>query len=278
MLVHLATGRLHTAMIDRRSMGKPKVLGRCNICGGVGELSDEHMPPKKAYNMATTLHKAMVKSAITGQVRWRVERQQGGASAYVLCEPCNNNTGSWYGTPYVTLAKACAPHATPDNVGQVVEMDVPGISPMRVYKQALAIMCGSCGPGLAMVNPVIRELILNKAVPGAPTGMRLFCYLRANPGGKQTGVAGALGQGGKTLVVAEFSFWPIGWILAFGDSTDEIQALDAFDVTPWAGESYNAKRTVHVRLPCRQTVTHFPLDYRSTEQVLQDRARNLAGR
>jgi hypothetical protein len=31
-------------------MGKRTKNGRCHICGNVGELSFEHVPPEKAFN------------------------------------------------------------------------------------------------------------------------------------------------------------------------------------------------------------------------------------
>ena len=41
-------------------------------------------------------------------MRWRRRVHQGGYHAPVLCGPCNNNTGQWYGTHYADFVASCA--------------------------------------------------------------------------------------------------------------------------------------------------------------------------
>src|SRR5690348_901160 len=86
------------------------MIGQCCICGEKEvKLSFEHVPPRKAYNdhrIFETNIQEMVRGkwdgqAIPAQGKW----VQGGAGRYTLCEWCNNVTGSWYGTPYITWAK-----------------------------------------------------------------------------------------------------------------------------------------------------------------------------
>lgn len=69
--------------------------GKCYICGRIGKLSFEHIPPRKAFNERPVI-KAQFEELvglgpdepITGQI------QQRGRGEYTLCPRCNNNTGS----------------------------------------------------------------------------------------------------------------------------------------------------------------------------------------
>jgi len=80
----------------------PKKFGKCHLCGKVGELSFEHVPPRKAFN-----EKPVVKAKFDevlglgpdAQIKGPV--QQRGMGDYTLCLKCNNDTGSWYGRSFV---------------------------------------------------------------------------------------------------------------------------------------------------------------------------------
>src|SRR4051812_20841859 len=95
-------------MIPRRG-GTVASFGPCCICGVVTKLSFEHVPPRAAYN-DQRVFEADVRALIAG--KWDGQGQpsdgkwvQRGAGRETLCEKCNSDTGSWYGTPYVSWAK-----------------------------------------------------------------------------------------------------------------------------------------------------------------------------
>jgi hypothetical protein len=80
--------------------------GKCHICGNVGPLSWEHVPPEAAYNEHPVVR--ATKEQLLMPEQWDGKRGlqgQRGSGAYSLCEPCNNKTGAWYGTEYVSWAK-----------------------------------------------------------------------------------------------------------------------------------------------------------------------------
>jgi hypothetical protein len=80
-------------------MVKAQRNGKCHVCGKVGKLSYEHVPPASAFNKAaTTVYNALdiIKS---GGLPWEVDDVQGkilqrGIGAYTLCVKCNSFTGS----------------------------------------------------------------------------------------------------------------------------------------------------------------------------------------
>src|SRR5262245_19184544 len=83
--------------------------GLCRLCGSVGKLSLEHVPPRSAFN-ATPVFLRTMEDWLQGDDRQRRGRkEQRGFGAFTLCERCNNNTGSWYGGEYVEWARALGP-------------------------------------------------------------------------------------------------------------------------------------------------------------------------
>lgn len=248
-----------------------EVTGICYICGVYGKLSKEHMPPQKAFNECTVFLRKIKKEQSGAVIRWKSEQRQGGNFEYVLCESCNNRTGHWYGSAYVNFAKICAEHAHPANAEKTVSFQAHGLFPLRILKEAFAIMCASSGPGLIQKNPVLRQLILDTGSRRVPSHLRLLPYLRCHGGGRSSGVAGILNTDtGKNCVVAEFSWWPVGWLLAFDDSTD----VSGYDITSWCQYSYDEEKSPVLALPCHFAVTSYPMDYRNPEQVIRDRRRN----
>jgi hypothetical protein len=251
------------------------INGKCYICGEVSKLSKEHMPPRKAFNDCKVLLAKIDRERTKAEVRWRKEQRQGGNFEFVLCEDCNNKTGSWYGNEYVKFVKVCAKYANSENAGKMVSIQIHGLFPLLVAKEAIAIICASSGPGLSQAHPELRKLILDKYSQGISNCLRLFAYLRCHAGGRSSGVAGILdfdfkNGKSKSRIVAEFSWWPVGWILAFDDNT----TIMATDITRWCNFGYDEQRSVTLELPCHWAVTAYPLDFRNPEQVIKDKEQN----
>jgi hypothetical protein len=83
--------------------------GFCCICGVHGKLSFEHIPPEAAFN-DRRVFEADINSLLNG--KWSPEERieegkykQRGAGRYSLCGKCNSDTGSWYGSAYVGVAR-----------------------------------------------------------------------------------------------------------------------------------------------------------------------------
>ncbi len=230
------------------------------MCGWQGLLSDEHVPPRSAFNDHAILEQRMNTD--------RPRKQQGGHRRPVLCVPCNNKTGSWYGGEYVRFVRQCAEYATPAAVNSKVVVPLGNISPLRVLKQALTIMAASCGDGLTQRNLDIRRLILDKDQCHLPPGIHLCCYLKPHRStGRSTGMTSQLNTLTNELrVSAEFAWWPLGWILSFGPLPPDL----ATDVTHWSQYGFADKPLLEVTLPCQWTFTPYPLDFRSPDEVARD--------
>jgi hypothetical protein len=125
--------------------------------------------------------------------------------------------------------------------------------------------------------PTIRNLILDENACGLPVGLRLFVYLRCNnnPLARSSGIAqtGNI-YTGECKELAEFSFWPLGWILTF-DSKDVPGLLE---ITHWFNYGPNGKSGMSLSIPCRWAASKWPVDFRAPEQIVADQKKNEAYR
>jgi len=90
-------------------MRRKNIKGKCRICGKIGPLTYEHVPPRKAFNSnkALVYYGRKILEQDSKGFPWEISSRlkgkqlQRGIGAYTLCERCNNNTGAWYGNAFV---------------------------------------------------------------------------------------------------------------------------------------------------------------------------------
>lgn len=248
------------------------MIGQCCICGEKEiELSFEHVPPQKAYNdhrIWETNIQELVKGkwdgqAIPEQGKW----VQGGAGRYTLCQRCNNVTGSWYGTPYITWAKQAFERI--ERSDGTLSLAYPyRVYPLRVLKQVTAMFCSACGPKLQERFPEIPKFVLDKERQHLPHGLRVFAYLidpRKSAGNRQSPMSGVM-VGTKQYIFAEIAFAPFGFIL-----TGDVKPIsfDLLDITHLGGSSYHRCETIFMKMPVLQINTWLPGDFRSKEDIMK---------
>jgi len=281
-------------------MGK-KVMGYCRLCGNYKKLSKEHVPPSSAFNSGDYTVESIDQFKSIDVNVWREQKKQGRHFAYVFCEQCNNKTGFWYGSEYKKLAEACAPYAWTANAETIGLISLPEMYPLRVFKQALTIICAmidpkpdnddwgivqspsSSGLGLAKLDmdmskaykylPALRNFVLDKEVSNLPVPVRLYTYLVCGYKGRTADVVRWFNKNtGASLLFSEFSWWPLGWVLVFDGRLEK----DLFDVTEWAQYEYNDVFPVRLNVPCLWVEGRMPLSFESPEQMSLLRAKNQA--
>ncbi len=190
---------------------------------------------------------------------WTAELLQGGAKTVALCERCNNTTGSWYNPAYIRVVEACRALATPENAGRLCELRLD-VHRQRVAKQALTSLVATSQPGVTAYYPHLRRLLLDAEDRSALAPLRLWMFLRANPLARITGIAMRVDFDRRAgYHLAEFSFWPLGWILTFA----EVAIEGALDVSDWTQHGYHDKSDLRVGVPCQWAISpNNPADFR----------------
>lgn len=234
----------------------------CRLCGKRTLLTKEHAPAKKAGNPARALLVMVdyVRSLARGRLSFKADPVQG-ATFKTLCTRCNNNTGSWYNPAYLQFVQHCHPLARQENAGKSCNIDI-AIHPQRVLKQALASVIATCQPGLCARYPMLREFVIGREARGAIAPVRVWLYLRANSGGRTTGLVVRVHSNGRVgQIVAEFSFYPLGWIVTFDDAPVE----GAVEVSKWSEVGFHDKVALKHEVPCQWAYSPFPMDFRPAE-------------
>jgi hypothetical protein len=239
------------------------VLGKCCICGVDGKLSFEHIPPAAAFN-DRKVFEANINVLLNG--KWspgeRIEEgkyKQRGAGRYSLCGKCNNDTGAWYGTPYVDVASQ-----------GTMSLAYPyGMFPLRFLKQIVVMFFSACGPGLQEKNPDLVRFVLNREEQRIPPHIRIFAYLHHPTDStciRQSGLTGMM-TGGTQHLFSEIAFPPFGLILSIDHPPVH---RDLCELTQLNQYKYRAWDVVYLKLPVFPVTTWFPGDFRTVAGVLKD--------
>ena len=235
----------------------------CKLCGDHRPLTREHAPSKKSGNQGPMRSKRIdyQESVGSGFIKW-AETMIQSVTFEALCRSCNNQTGDWYNPSYVKFARQCRSLAIPENAAKLCQLRPP-LYLHRVVKQALVSFVATSQWGMTARYPHLRSLLLDRkgCRPLAP--IQIWLYLRANPGGRYTGLTIAFEvERRKGHLVAGFDFWPLGWLMTIGD----VKVSGAANVSAWAELDYGYKNTATVEIPCQWAISPYPGDFRGSEE------------
>jgi hypothetical protein len=251
--------------------------GDCCICGANGKLSFEHVPPQAAFN-DRRVFEANINGLLNG--KWspgeRIEEgkyKQRGAGRYSLCGKCNSDTGGWYGSSYVDVARQ-AMYRLHYSQGNMAGLAYPyGMFPLRFLKQISAMFFSACGPALQDRNPDLVRFVLNKDERRLPPQIRYFAYLHHPTDStciRQSGITGMM-RGSHQFLFSEIAFPPFGLIMSINSPPVH---TDLCEITHLNQYSYRQWDVVYLKLPVFPVTTWFPGDFRTVEGVLKDQAEN----
>jgi hypothetical protein len=206
----------------------------------------------------------------------RGDHYQNGFHASVLCDDCNNNTGSWYGDEFARW--------TQWGLGLLAEMRKPIPSPFpayegrpaRIAKQVVSSMIATAHQGFADHRPELRDFVLDPHRTLTPDELRLTAYLCPTRTGRSTGVSSVMRlneEDSEPHVLIEFALQPFGYVLTLGG-----QPFDARPVSiAWFGGcGYDERRVVDVpHIPILPTHEALPCDYRTAYEIRRDVVTNI---
>lgn len=237
----------------------------CRICGSAEKLTKEHLPSRSVFNKAKLITFSVMEPLLTRFLHWKPSLAQGGSQDETLCKRCNNNTGSWYNLDYLKFARACSRFALGNKSGDTADIDV-NIYPGRLIKQALSYLLSTCQPGLGLKYPNLRELVKNKDKTSDIAPLRIGLFTRVNKGGRHSGITIFVDIKKETArLIAEFSFWPLGWVLTF----DNEPFNGTFDITNWVNVETKRKINIKMKIPCQWCVSPYPGDFRKPDEVFR---------
>lgn len=267
-------------------------IGPCRICGRIAELTREHIPPRSAFNKEriefSEGDELFEDGLLTEPTTSR--KIQGGLSGYVLCESCNNFTGTRYAREYQEWALRAAGclrdiHNNQIPLDKINEMEEEcpvdatfrGVYPGRFIRQVISMMlCISGGPELSERFPDLRDLVLGGEPRLLPAPLRVYFDLFAGPGGRTAG--GKFGHfvwtGHTVRQVLEISYPPLTFIMLIGGSPDRNLGCDITFLTESDPDRETSVELSDLRVCFNNTIA--PTDYRTLGQIMAKHDRNSA--
>jgi hypothetical protein len=258
--------------------------GKCRICGKIGTLTYEHVPPKKAFNSNKAfihMGEEILKQDTSG-FPWELPKSKGkqlqrGIGGYTLCEKCNNDTGANYGNAFVDFI--CKGYRETHNKKYIanswVTITLDEIYPLRIIKQIMSMFFSINTPDLSDAHEELREFILSKEKRGiSEKDFGFYLYILRGIILKRLGIiviGNIYSDPFKSRVVSELSTPPFGLVLEF-----QPKDKSGFcDITFFANEfDYDQKATIKLKIPVYGSNSWFPLDFRSRKQIVEDYIRN----
>ena len=237
-------------------------------------LTFEHVPPKKAFNDRPTITISWQRALVLGpDAPTRGPKRQGGVGKHTLCQRCNNDTGRWYGKAFIDWCYQGADvlQRSGGNPGLVYLYQA---YPLRILKQILTMFCSVNGPEFTKVNPELRRFLLNRESRDLPPRFRLFVYYNIEGKLRYVGTSGMVDfNTGAITVLNEISFPPFGYVLTIDSEPPDKRLAE---ITFFKHFLYNELATLEVRLPVLPTMLMYPGDYRSRQEILEQRAQSVS--
>jgi len=208
------------------------VHGQCHLCGCIGPLSFEHVPPSAAYNDRAVIE-ADIKRMLSAEREEELDDPSGdikqkGAGGFTLCAPCNNKTGSWYGPAYVDFVQQVVNFSiredTPTRIVPLVT-----IKPLRVLKMILTMFCSACPPSFAAADPDLVRYLLNREARIYPRQLSISASLHPlwrSRLARQAGLTGMLHMSGRSHTFAEIAFPPFNFIMSVNSAPPDDRLTD----------------------------------------------------
>ncbi len=265
-----------TKLLPRQPLSGP-----CRLCGTSKQLTREHIPLKAAGNIQTHVSHSfedwLARSEDDELPGGVIE--QGGIWGRTLCASCNSLTGQWYGEEFVGwVARAekilrQLPHPeemTAKESSPAVEVEFGGVRPGAFVRQVLSLMCSVAGPwALADRHPVIRSIVLDKAVASLPAGMSMSLALYQGPGARIAGPALEIDQStGDWRWVVEVAHRPFAMLMVLATNTEPPPLLEISQLTEIPpDQKANYQATMNIGFGH----TPYPGDYRTQASVLAGR-------
>jgi len=265
-------------------MRRKNIQGKCRICGKIGSLSYEHVPPRKAFNSNKAfiyMGEEILKQDSLG-FPWELPKLKGkqlqrGIGGYTLCGKCNNDTGAYYGDAFVDFIRKGyrGTHNKKYINNSWATITLDEIYPLRIIKQIMAMFFSINTPNLSDAHEELREFVLSKEKRGiSEKDFGFYLYILRGIILKRLGIiviGNIYSDPFKSRVVSELSTPPFGLVLEFQPK----EKSGFCDITFFTNEfDYDQKSTIKLKIPVYESNSWFPLDYRTREQMVNDHIKN----
>ncbi len=245
--------------------------GTCRLCGTVGPLSFEHVPPRAAFNdrPVFAFGGGVDVYAIGPDDEPRGRIQQRGMGAYTLCGRCNNKIGRWYAKPFVNWCVQGMEILSRSRWRPTL-IHLNYLLPLSIIKQIAAMFFSVNQLGFADKNPELVKFVLDQKAKYLSPKYRFFVYFNHEGRFRTSPIVGMGNFFKRELsVMSEITYPPYGYVLTLGTPPPDPRLVE---ITHFARFDYNEFAVLEMRLPVLPTHTFVPGDYRTKEEIYKEAA------
>jgi len=256
-----------------------KEYGECRICGNVGKLSYEHVPPEAAFNQ----NKAFMyfgKNVIGSEnFPWdfsniKGKQLQKGIGFNTLCIKCNNNTGHLYGSAFVefTYQGYKQTYNKAYRSGNIANVEFRDIYPLRIIKQIVTMFFSVNPTGLSKIHPELMKFVLDKECRELPLDkFGFYVFVLRGSILRYIGITGILYSDGSNRILSEINAPPFGYVFEI----EPKNKTNYCDITSFGNDfNYDDRVTIHLNIPILEVNSYFPADYRTKQEIMETYIRN----
>lgn len=255
-----------------------RIRGKCQICRKIDLLTNEHVPPQKAFNSYKSLLYSgdeIVKHITSDKFPWDLSerksiQKQGGIGFHRLCTRCNNNTGSWYGPSFVDFTFQGIKPIVQNLDKKSANISFKNVYPLRIAKQIICMFLAINSPAFPEKNKLLSSLVLNKTSKGLDERYRLYMYGFKGPIVRYLGVNAKIkairSQAPNNIIVSsEISAIPFGYVLQFKPISQIENLVDIYD---FFNCEYDQSTNLEIEIPLLECNTAYPLDFRTQQEII----------
>jgi hypothetical protein len=226
-------------------MSKKKIVeGECSVCGNIGRLSYEHIPPRSAFNnkpiqIQNHINLFEKESFLFG----KGTRLNKGLGAYTLCEPCNNNSGEWYAKDYADFAnQAMTQMKTQDFTNGLLSFQFE-IKPLNIIKQVMMMFFSANKGSILSSDKELVDFVMKKENLTLPEKYRIYLYYTLSSHRRMNGNFTIRTENGQNSNLSEINFLPFGFVLAI-DSPPPNRFM--VDISDFSKMHYNKEMKLQI--------------------------------
>ena len=251
--------------------------GKCKLCGKETILTYEHVPPETAFNSSSVKKYPFdqtIKTMIGSENRfpWDFEGLYGkinqrGSGGYYLCKQCNNITGSWYMSSYVTFTKTIHDMIMTEKLqpGDRRSFIIYSMYPLRLFKAIMTMFCdinNNCFGDEQLKNYLLEKESQNLNL----SKYKIYLTLVSPQMRRIQGLSAVMNCSEEPALITEVASYPIGCMLCI-DKPDWYTPAGLL-INDWATCSFDDKCNIEfIGMPYYDINIQMPGDFRTKEEL-----------
>jgi len=248
--------------------------GICSICLAHGELTFEHVPPRRVFNDRAAVAHTLYGLEIGAKFKKSplLLRRPAGLGLQTICERCNGLTASLYGDAFAEWTTQCLRYA--NRITTSNEMLLPfSVQPLNVLKQVATMILAVSGSTLSheKVN-AIRSFVLSPQTMSLPNDIVFAAYLNPEdqtrndcPASTQNRLCKSCAvldtrSGLSVFVFGEVAFPPMGYVAYIENRGKPISGdfSTLLDLRRFRNSYYGKRHDLFLQVPVRRPYGPVP--------------------